>query len=177
MVNTWAKNVFSSVWTNSNFLPSLLKSPTLWGGEDLIAYDYNSKCLAIIKYSYQVISAICYWPFPHHRRRFAEIVFFATNPTNTFISYCLSCSPSVPQALVLVSLAVATPTPSAQTQLRLLTQSSTFTLTLIKLIRLTRLVTRVARVITVGFVLMERMLIAKVNMFSTMQLSRLLTLP
>lgn len=42
-----------------------------------LVYDSNSRCLAILKYGYQVVGGICFRPFPH--RKFAEIVFFATN--------------------------------------------------------------------------------------------------
>ena len=42
-----------------------------------LVYDSNSRCLAIIKHGYQVVGGICFRPFPH--RKFAEIVFFATN--------------------------------------------------------------------------------------------------
>jgi histone acetyltransferase len=42
-----------------------------------LVYDSNSRCLAILKYGYHVVGGICFRPFPH--RRFAEIVFFATN--------------------------------------------------------------------------------------------------
>jgi len=42
-----------------------------------LVYDSNSRCLAIIKHGYLVVGGICFRPFPH--RKFAEIVFFATN--------------------------------------------------------------------------------------------------
>ena len=42
-----------------------------------LVYDSNSRCLAILKHGYQVVGGICFRPFPH--RKFAEIVFFATN--------------------------------------------------------------------------------------------------
>lgn len=42
-----------------------------------LVYDTNSRCLAIIKHGYLVVGGICFRPFPH--RKFAEIVFFATN--------------------------------------------------------------------------------------------------
>jgi len=42
-----------------------------------LVYDENSRSLAIIKRGYKVVGGICFRPFP--QRKFAEIVFFATN--------------------------------------------------------------------------------------------------
>lgn len=56
-----------------------------------LVYDGNSRCLAILKYGYQVVGGICFRPFPH--RKFAEIVFFATNSADQVkvTSFTLPC--------------------------------------------------------------------------------------
>ncbi|KAF9654000.1 Bromodomain-containing protein [Thelephora ganbajun] len=50
-----------------------------------LVYDSNSRCLAIIKHGYLVVGGICFRPFPH--RKFAEIVFFATNSADQVKGY------------------------------------------------------------------------------------------
>ncbi|KDQ57812.1 hypothetical protein JAAARDRAFT_130557 [Jaapia argillacea MUCL 33604] len=50
-----------------------------------LVFDYNSRCLGIIKRGYKVVGGICFRPFPH--RGFAEIVFFATTSIDQVKGY------------------------------------------------------------------------------------------